>query len=119
MIQCCNKAIFASGSCCENSHIVTCNLVTAEQLDIYKKQGASAVLCGKLIDKNGTPIRAEYEDRMIGVDLEIFKNLDMSILVSAGDDRVEPMLATLKGRYATHVVTNIHTAKHLIALANK
>ena len=119
MIQQCNKAIFAAGSCHKNSHVVTCNLVDADQLHIYAQQGASAVLCGKLIDKDGNPMHPEYEDRIMGVDLETLKKLDMSILVSAGRNRVKPMLAALKGKYATHVATNVQTAKQLIALADK
>lgn len=46
----CNKAIFAAGTCNENSHVVSCGLVTKEELHYYRQQGAIGVLCGQFID---------------------------------------------------------------------
>lgn len=112
----CNKAIFAAGSCDRESHVVGSGVATIADLDWYVKQGATGVLCGRFIDSAGRSVPGELDDRMIGVELDKLLNLDMGMLVSAGPDKILPMLAAITGGYVTHVVTNNDTATRLLAL---
>lgn len=115
----CNKAIFAAGSCTADSHVVSGGLATQEDLRLYTQKGAVGVLCGKFIDAKGAAIAGPLEARMIGVALEDLVGLEMGLLVSAGVDKAEAMLAVLRGGYTTHLVTNALTAAKIIALAEE
>lgn len=53
---------------------------------------------------------------MIGVELDKLLNLDMGMQVSTGADKARPMLATIAGGYATHVVTSSGTASEMLRL---
>lgn len=114
----CNKAIFTAGTCEADSHIVGSGVASPADLAEYRRHGAQAVLCGRFIDASGTPLRGPLDDRMIGVELESLRGLDMGLLVSCGAERVGPMLAVLAGGYVTELVTDAATAHGLLAAAS-
>ena len=110
----CNKAIFAAGSSSHESHVVSSGVASHAELDWYVEHGATAVLCGRFIDRNGAPVAGALNRRMIGIELEKLRQLDMGILVSAGPDKVVPMLSAIAGGYVSHVVTDAATAAGLL-----
>jgi deoxyribonucleoside regulator len=113
----CNKAVFAAGSFELDSHIVGSGVATVEELRWYKKRGATGVVCGRIIDRSGLELDGPLKERMMAIELEDLRGLDIGLLVSTGEDRVLPMLSALEGRYATHLVTSAATAEALIAQA--
>lgn len=114
----CNKTIFACGTCNEDSHILKTGLMDLEQLESYKKQGATGVICGRLIDENGKHIPTSVEERMIGITLDQMKGKELGLLVGSGPARVAPILAAIRGGYATHLATCDDTAKMLLERAS-
>ncbi|WP_026480668.1 sugar-binding transcriptional regulator [Ahrensia sp. 13_GOM-1096m] len=114
----CNKTIFACGTCNEDSHILKTGLMDFALLEEYKKRGATGVICGRLIDAHGNHMPTDVEERMIGVTLDKMKDKEMSLLVGSGQKRVEPMLAAIRGGYATHLATCDETAMLLLKKAN-
>jgi len=110
----CNKAIFAAGSCDHTSHVVSSGVASHADLDWYKAQGATGVLCGRFIDAKGRSIPGDLDARIIGVELDRLLNLDMGMLVSNGADKVAPMLAAIAGGFVTHVVTSSGTAADML-----
>lgn len=113
-LKLCNKAVFASGTCERESHIVGSGVATIKEINWYRKRGAAGVVCGRLIDKYGNELDGPLRDRMMAVELDELRDLDMGLLVSSGKERVKPMLAALNGKYATHLVTSASTARALI-----
>lgn len=113
----CNKTIFACGTCGEDSHVVHTGLLDKSEVDACAEKGAIGVICGRLIDHEGRGLKREIEDRMIAVTLDQMKNKDMGLLVGSGPDRAEPMLAAIRGGYATHVATCTETAARMLNLA--
>ena len=83
----CNKTVLACGKCDEEAHIVKTGLIGHDSVSKYTKAGAAGVVCGQLIDAQGAPIPAAFEDRMIGVSLDQMRGKDMALLVAAGHDR--------------------------------
>ncbi|KZM48457.1 sugar-binding transcriptional regulator [Labrenzia sp. OB1] len=113
----CNKTIFACGTCTAGSHVVHAGLLDRSEVDACAEKGAIGVICGRLIDHNGNPVLREIENRMIAVTLDQMKNKDMGLLVGSGPQRAAPMLAAIRGGYATHVATCSETAAQLLELA--
>ncbi|SNZ20415.1 sugar-binding transcriptional regulator [Cohaesibacter gelatinilyticus] len=114
----CNKSVFAAGSCQSDSHIVSSGVASQEDLDWYKAEGATGVICGRFINAQGEAIPGPLDERMIGVTLDRLKNLEMGLLVSDGLDKVEAMNACIKGGYVTHVVTSADTAQAMLDTAD-
>lgn len=114
MVADCKKVIFAAGTTDPDSHIAMTGLLDAPTLSQMRKDGAAAVICGRVIDHDGTPMPAPNEDRLIGVTLEQMRNKEMGILVSAGLDRVGAAAAAIRGDYVTHFVTCSASAEKLL-----
>ena len=114
MIADCKKVIFAAGTTAPESHIVRTGLQNEATLSAMRTQGAAGVICGRIIDQDGEPMRAPNETQMIGVTLEQMREKEMGILVSAGLDRVEAARAALRGGYVTHFITCSVTAERLL-----
>lgn len=110
----CNKTIFAAGTCREDSHVVQAGIISADAMSSQVTKGASAVICGRIVDQSGAPLPISIEDRMIGVSLDQMRNKDLSLMVGTGLDRVNPMLAAVKGGYATHIATCTNTAAAML-----
>lgn len=112
----CNKTIFACGTCKSDSHVVHTGLLDRADIDACDAQGAIGVICGRLIDDEGNGLNREIEDRMIAVTLEQMRSKEMGLLVGSGPDRARPMLAAIRGGYATHVATCSETARDMLNL---
>lgn len=113
----CNKTLFACGTCTADSHVVHTGLLDRSEVDVCAAQGATGVICGRLIDQDGKGLNREIEDRMIAVTLEQMRGKDMGFLVGSGEDRAKPMVAAIRGGYATHVATCSETAAEMLNLA--
>ncbi len=113
-VNACNKTIFAAGSCTPESHVVTSGVVDRDGLADYVRQGAAAVVCGRFIDADGNLIPGEIDDRMISVTLDHMRGKELGLLVSLGADKVRPMIAAIKGGFATHLATCTETAAAML-----
>lgn len=113
----CNKALFAAGSCTPESHIVGAGIATQADLDAYVRAGARGVLSGRFIDAEGRAVHGRLEPRMMGIDVDALRAIPTGILVSVGAEKVVPMLATLRGGFASHCVTDAATAEGILAAA--
>ncbi|MEM9632406.1 MAG: sugar-binding transcriptional regulator [Pseudomonadota bacterium] len=113
----CNKTIFACGTCQSESHVVQTGLLDRDDIADCASKGAIGVICGRLIDHDGNGLNREIEDRMIAVTLDQMRNKEMGLLVGSGPQRAEPMLAAIRGGYATHVATCSDTAAAILNLA--
>ncbi|MES0883187.1 sugar-binding transcriptional regulator [Roseibium sp. SCP14] len=113
----CNKTIFACGTCQSESHVVHTGLLDRGDIEECTRKGAIGVICGRLIDHEGNGLDREIEDRMIAVTLDQMRNKEMGLLVGSGPHRAEPMLAAIRGGYATHVATCSDTAAAILNLA--
>lgn len=116
LIDECRKVIFASGTFEPGSHVERVGLVSPENMAAMRAQGATGVICGRVIDQDGVPLVAPNEDKMIGISLDAMRAKDMGILVSSGADRLNATHAALRGGYATHLVTSSRTAEGLLRL---
>lgn len=105
MVARCKKTIFAAGTTDPESHIAMTGLLDHSTLAHMREEGATGVICGRIIDQDGVAMPAPIEDRMIGVSLDQMRAKEMGILVSAGIERVSAARAAMLGGYVSHLVT--------------
>ncbi|WP_428647101.1 sugar-binding transcriptional regulator [Roseibium sp.] len=115
----CNKTIFACGTCTADSHVVHTGLLDPAEIGPCADKGAIGVICGRLIDQDGNGLDRDIEDRMIAVTLDQMRKKDMGLLVGSGPNRARPMLAAIRGGYATHLATCSDTATELLTLTDE
>jgi DNA-binding transcriptional regulator LsrR (DeoR family) len=64
---------------------------------------------GRLYDK-------QYDDRIIGVTLDDFKNIATTIVVAAGHDKTEAILGALRTGAVSVLVTDDRTASSMLTV---
>lgn len=112
----CDAAIFAIGLARSDSHVVSSGVATEEELHHYRERNAAGVIAGRFIDGNGKAIPGPLDGRVIGVPLPVLRSIDRRIVVSAGAERAVALHAALRGGFATHLVTDIASARVLACL---
>ncbi len=110
----CKKVIFASGTTDPDSHIAKIGLMDQDALADMRANGAAGVICGRVIDQDGMPMKGPSESQMIGVTLEQMREKEVGILVSAGLARVRSAAAAIRGGYVTHFVTCSASAEQIL-----
>lgn len=110
-----NKVVFAVGSVTDQSHIVLCGIATPDSLAEYRQLGAVGIVLGRFIDREGRHVEGPLDPRLIGLLPAGIRNLEVSMLVSCGADKVLSIDAALRGGYANRLVTDLNTAQAILA----
>ncbi|CAM3404401.1 bifunctional sugar-binding transcriptional regulator/dihydroxyacetone kinase subunit DhaK [Paracoccus nototheniae] len=71
-------------------------------------------IAGRLISARGAPVDGPLEARTIGIDLAALKTIPCRIGVAGGMDKVQAILAALRGGYVSVMVTDADTARAIL-----
>jgi len=115
LIRASNHILFGVGDVAEGSTVRVSGIADKSEIDAYVAQGAVGVIIGRFIDADGNATTGELDSRMVGISLSELRQMPSRICVAGGAQKIDAMLATLKGGYATHLVTDINTAEALLA----
>jgi DNA-binding transcriptional regulator LsrR (DeoR family) len=77
-------------------------------------KGAVGVIIGRFIDAEGRQVRDAIDERTVGITLEQLKCASIRICAAGGPRKTEALRAGLLGGYATHLVTDMKTARMLL-----
>ncbi len=106
--------IFSLGGTHERSTMSQHGYLSAEQRQFLLKQGAVADVACRWIDRNGNPVALPPSMNPISITLDEFKLCPLRLVVAGGQDKHEAILASLRGGYATHLVTDESAAAFLL-----
>ncbi|HEX4769120.1 MAG TPA: bifunctional sugar-binding transcriptional regulator/dihydroxyacetone kinase subunit DhaK [Lichenihabitans sp.] len=109
-----DKLIFGICTTRRDSLVFTSGLFDAVSAKPYLVQRATAVVVGRFIDEAGVPLHGPLDDRMIALRLEELPAIKVRIAVAGGLDKVPAILACLRGRHATVLVTDAATARGVL-----
>ncbi len=71
-------------------------------------------IAGRLIDAQGQPVDGPLEGRTIGIDLGGLRSVPCRIGVAGGMDKVQAILAALRGQFINVMVTDSDTARAIL-----
>jgi DNA-binding transcriptional regulator LsrR (DeoR family) len=114
LIRSVNTVLFGVGDIGPQSTVRIAQLATPKILDDYAAKGAVAVILGRFIDAEGTPVPGALDSLMIGVTLKELKTLPGRLCVAGGPTKIAPLRAALKGGYIQRLVTDAATATALM-----
>lgn len=95
------------------------NFFTAQQLAEVRKAGAVGQLHQRFIDRAGRPVGTPLDDLVIGISLDQLRNAGRRIAVAGGAAKHEALAAALAGEWIDVLVTDVESAKFLLAEAGK
>lgn len=109
-----NRILFGVSSLSANSTIHSSGFFdSATQLHGHYDMAAAA-LAGRFIDARGDVIDGPLAERTIGIDLASLKRIQSRVLVAGGLDKIGAILASLRGGYASVLVTDAATGDAIL-----
>lgn len=76
--------------------------------------GAIGDIGGRFFDRQGAPVRSDFDHRVIGLTLEQFCRIPVRVIVGGGGDKLAAIAAAVQGGLASVLITDQHTALALI-----
>lgn len=114
LIHSVNLILFGVGDLGNGSTVRDANIATQREMDDYVANGAVGVIIGRFIDANGRSMSGELDDRIVGIELDELTRVPSRVCVAGGRSKIAAINATLRGGYATHLITDAATAEILI-----
>ncbi|MHC1684569.1 MAG: sugar-binding transcriptional regulator [Clostridiaceae bacterium] len=107
-----NIAIVGIGSpIVEKSTMMSSGYFDINDLKTFKQQGAVGDICLRFYDINGYSEKFEFNNRVIGVNLENIKKIETVIGIASGDEKIEAIVGALNGEFINVLITNYSNAK--------
>ena len=91
------------------------NFFTTAQFASVAERGAVGQVNLRFIDANGSPVVSELDDLVVGITLEQLSKAKSRFGVAGGPSKYQAIRATLLGRWLTLLVTDVATARWLLA----
>jgi DNA-binding transcriptional regulator LsrR (DeoR family) len=113
-IACCDVALYSVGGVEADSHIVTCGALSPDKLPELRKDGATGVIAGQLIDAEGRWMDCPYNRRVISADLDNVRHIPVRFMVVIEDEKYPALEAALRGGFASHLVISESLGKRLL-----
>ncbi|WP_455543581.1 sugar-binding transcriptional regulator [Intestinibacter sp.] len=107
-------AILGIGNHTPQSSIYNSGYLTDDEMEMLKNDEAVTDICGFGIDINGNPVETVTTNRIIGIDLNILKNIPIRMGCSAGAEKIEAVLGALRGGYINVLVIDEETANSIM-----
>ena len=115
ILERCNRIMFGVGHVKASSTVFRSGYLTRSDAAPYVARGAVAVVAGRFLAADGAPVVDSLDDRMIGLTLAELARIPERMCVASGIDKASAIAATLRGGYATDLVTDAITARALAA----
>jgi DNA-binding transcriptional regulator LsrR (DeoR family) len=110
----CNRLVFGVGNPKFPNTIFDSAFITEDEAKPYLKRGAVAFLAGRFLDAAGNVVHGSLDDRMIGMTVPDLGKIPERICIAAGEDKVEPLIAVLRGGHVTTLITTEQTARGIL-----
>jgi len=114
LIKGCDVVCFGICSLEPSSLIFESGLVSKDEGDSFVKNGAAGVIGGRFFDHEGAPFDTDYDRRLMAMRLDELLAIPVRIAVAAGPLKIPALLAAMRGKYTSVLVTDAHTAHALL-----
>ena len=109
-----DMSVVGIGAAVEGATVLRNGILNEGELAVLKMQGAVGDVLNHFMDKDGTLIKTEIEDRVISTDLDKLRQLKNVVGVAGGKDKVTAIKAVLNGGYLNVLITDSDTAAELL-----
>lgn len=92
------------------SPLKSVGLMTKRELERIWNKGIKAHICIRCINMDGSLAKVRVNDKIIGIELEQLKKIPNVVGIAGGEDKVEPIIACLRGGYIDTLITDEKTA---------
>ena len=108
-------AILTAGEIAGSATVFRYEIVSPNLVSKLLESGAAANVLCQFIDAQGRLIGHELNKRIMAIDLATVARLPHVVLAAGGDHKVDAILAAIKAIRANVLITNVSTAKQMLA----
>jgi DNA-binding transcriptional regulator LsrR (DeoR family) len=98
----------------EKSTLKKTGYFTEEEIKKLKEHHSVGDVCWRFFDKNGNAAIEEMDKRTIGISLEALKKMETVVGVAGGKEKIDSILASLKGGFLDVLITDENTARKVL-----
>lgn len=107
-------ALIGLGRPSPSSPVIQSGILNPSELEELEKQGAVGDIGLHFMDDNGSAIENEINDRIIGLGIEEYRNINKLVGIAAGPEKFEVVKAALTGKYLSVLITDAKIGQRLI-----
>jgi deoxyribonucleoside regulator len=107
-------AIISIGNVSFDSIIVKDLKIDKDVIEDIKSRGALGDICFRFFNQNGNKIDTEFDDRIIGIDLEDFKKVKIKICISGGLSKLDAIEAAVRNGLVDILITDSLVSESLL-----
>ncbi|MFC5404574.1 sugar-binding transcriptional regulator [Cohnella soli] len=107
-------ALVGIGQVSEQATIVRSGYFSDVDLADVRKKGAVSNICTSFLNENGERISYDAERRMIGLTIDEIRAIPNVVAVASGPEKVEAIVAALRGKCMDVLVTDMDTAQQIL-----
>lgn len=91
------------------------NAVSPDDMQLLREAGAVGDICLRFFDAHGRPVRSTFDERVVGISVPQLLAVPRRVAVAGGERKVTALLGALRGGWANVLVTDVGTARSLLA----
>ncbi|MEA4906202.1 MAG: sugar-binding transcriptional regulator [Chloroflexi bacterium] len=99
-----------------SSYFQFTSLASENLQDLIEKRDSVGEILAHVLNKRGQASAPEYEQRVIGIELEDLRSIPLTIGVATGVEKAWPIAAGLKGGYLKTIITDEVTALRVLEI---
>lgn len=109
-----NRILFGISSLRASSTIHLSGFIDGSNQQQVIDSSAVGSLAGRFITASGDIIDGPLSQRTVGIELEDLRQIETRVLVAGGLDKVPPILAALRGKFASILITDAATGEGIL-----
>jgi DNA-binding transcriptional regulator LsrR (DeoR family) len=90
------------------------NAITPDDQRQLKELGAVGDVCTRYFDADGRHVKADFDDRIIGIEPDQLRAVDRRIGVAGGESKLAAIRGAARGAWINILITDADTAKSLL-----
>lgn len=91
------------------------DVFTDQDLEDLKRAGAVGDVCMRFFDAQGEPVKTSFDERVIGIGVDQIRQTRRRVAVAGGRRKFEAIRGALRGGWANTLITDLDTARRLLA----
>jgi lsr operon transcriptional repressor len=107
-------AFVGMGCMGSKSTLFRTGLISAQMMEELQARGCGGEVLMRFFDKDGKPVETPLDERIVSIDWQAIKSIPTFVVMAAGEEKVEPLKAALKGGWVSGIITDEETASALL-----
>ncbi len=99
------------------SSLVRAGYLNKKELNEIRKLGAVGDICARHFDINGNLCQIDLNERVIGIDIDVLKNINYVIGIAGGKAKASAILGVIRGGYINVLISDDQAIRDLLRLS--